>query len=60
MTKTKDKLRSPEEIHASIRNRIKNMYAEKGETLTDDEAYMAAQNLIGFFQKVVEIKSRDK
>lgn len=50
--------RSLEEIHAAICEDMKRMYSEKGEQITDKEAVEAANNLIRFYDKLVEIKVR--
>lgn len=42
----------------NIRNKIKDDYAEKGETLSDTEAAQAANNLIGYVKMLVEIRRR--
>lgn len=47
--------RSLDEIYQSICNRIRNQYAERGEHLTDKEVREAADNLLGFCNKVIEI-----
>ena len=47
-------------IHASICGNIKDMYAEKSERLTDQEAVTAANNVLRFCEKVVEIRSREE
>jgi len=47
------------EHHDNICKRIKELAAEKGDILTDDEAFLAANNLIGFCETVIKIRSRD-
>lgn len=48
--------RSANEIYDSIVGKIRVMYNNE---LSDKEAHEAARNLIGFCQKVVEIRSRE-
>ncbi len=55
-----NKRRSLDEIYASVVERIKKQYHYK---ISDQEADEAARNLLGFCQKLVEIKAeqiRDK
>ena len=48
--------RSIAEVYDAVVEDIQAMY---GNTLTEKEAHEAARNLLGFCQKVVEIRSRE-
>jgi signal transduction histidine kinase len=50
--------RTLQEIHASICDYIKGMYAANGSLLSEEEVTEAANNLIRFCERVVELNSR--
>jgi hypothetical protein len=50
------KHRSASEIYDSLVSNIQKKYNNQ---LTDKEAHEAARNLLGFCQKVIEIRSRE-